>query len=169
MSLEIRRLTAADDEDMAALGRLVVDAYQRLPGHPPDPEYDAELADVARRVERGVVFGAFDDGRPIGCVTYVPDPTDPHAKRLRDDEASFRMLAVSAEAQGRGVGAALVSRCVEEAAAHGRGALFIYSGDWMEAAHRLYARLGFERVPDRDWRVGEPPITLLGFRRPRRG
>jgi ribosomal protein S18 acetylase RimI-like enzyme len=34
----------------------------------------------------------------------------------------------------------------------------------MHAAHRLYRRLGFEFVPERDWVIEEPPIHLLGVR-----
>jgi hypothetical protein len=33
----------------------------------------------------------------------------------------------------------------------------------MAAAHRLYARLGFVRVPERDWEP-VPGVQLLGFR-----
>jgi hypothetical protein len=40
----------------------------------------------------------------------------------------------------------------------------LHSADWMTAAHRIYQRIGFERVPSLDW---EPPGTgfwLRGFR-----
>ena len=33
----------------------------------------------------------------------------------------------------------------------------------MTAAHRLYLRNGFVRVPQRDW-VPEPDLTLIAFR-----
>ena len=142
----------------------MLSSYQVLPGHPHDPDYDAELADVASRVRDTIVFGAFDAERPLGCVTYVPDRTSPHAERLGEDEASFRMLAVAESAQRRGIGEALVKRCVDEAHACGKRAMFIYSGDWMVTAHRLYNRLGFLRVAERDWVFPELSITLLAFR-----
>lgn len=159
----IRRVVTTDDLD--ALGRIVVDAYQALAGRPEDPDYDVELADVAGRVANGVVLGAFDvDGTPLGCVTYVDDASSPYAEHLDDGEASFRMLAVDVDAQGRGIGEALVIACVERAEADGKAAVFFYSGDWMATAHRLYGRLGFTRVPERDWTDGLG-LTLLGFRR----
>jgi hypothetical protein len=33
----------------------------------------------------------------------------------------------------------------------------------MRSAHHLYERLGFERVPERDW-VPVPDVPLLAFR-----
>jgi ribosomal protein S18 acetylase RimI-like enzyme len=161
--LVLRRLT--DDDDLEAFGRIVVSSYHALAGHPPDADYDDELADVAARVREGIVLGAFDNGVPLGCVTYVNDLSSPHAERLGDDEASFRMLAVAGGAQGRGVGSALVTACLDEARANGRSTVFIHSGAWMTTAHRLYGRLGFVRVPERDWDLSELGFTLLGFRR----
>jgi ribosomal protein S18 acetylase RimI-like enzyme len=164
VSLQVRRLTDADD--LGAMGRIVVASYQALPGHPDVPEYDAELADVAGRVRAGVVFGAFDGDVPVGCVTYVNDLSSPHAEGLGDGEASFRMLAVSTRYQGRGIGGALVTSCLDEARTNGRDAVFIHSGAWMTTAHRLYERLGFVRIVDRDWVLSDVSVTLLGFRHP---
>jgi GNAT superfamily N-acetyltransferase len=164
VALEIRTLTA--DDDLAAIGRIVLDAYHELPGRPADASYDAELADVAERVARATVFGAFDRGVGVGCVTYVADETATYAENLAPGEASFRMLAVAPHAQGRGVGDALVRRCIDEATSAGREALFIYSGAWMPAAHRLYERLGFSRRAGRDWVFEDLGIHLFGFWRP---
>ncbi len=161
-ALDIRRLT--DSDDLATFGRMVLDSYLAVAGMPREPEYERELEDVAARVRDGVVYGAFLDGRAVGCVTFVPDPTDPHAERLADGESSFRMLAVDTSAQGRGVGDALVRECLRLATAAGSDAVFIHSGTWMHAAHRLYLRLGFEFVPERDWTLDD--IHLLGLRRP---
>jgi GNAT superfamily N-acetyltransferase len=161
VALTIRPLTA--DDDLAEFGRIVQASYLRLAGHPADPGYDNELLDVAGRVERAVVLGAFDGDVPLGCVTYVPDASNAFAEHLANDESSFRMLGVAAAAQGRGVGAALVTACLDTARQDGRGGVFIHSGDWMHAAHRLYGRLGFRHVPARDWDVAEIGILLLGF------
>ncbi|HEX4982577.1 MAG TPA: GNAT family N-acetyltransferase [Ilumatobacteraceae bacterium] len=162
MELVIRELTL--DDDLDGFGGLVVASYESLPESPAAPEYYAELADVRSRVERSVVFAAFDDeGGALGCVTYVADETSTYAENMVAGEASFRMLAVAPPARGRGVGEALVRRCIDEAVSAGRNALFIYSGTWMSAAHRLYARLGFRRQAERDWVLEELPIHLLGF------
>ncbi len=159
----IRRLTSADDLD--AFGRMVLASYLALPGMPREADYEAELLDVATRVREGIVYGAFDGETPVGCVTFVADASSPHAEGLLPGESSFRMLAVAVDAQGRGVGEALVRRCLADAVEAGSSAVFIHSGTWMQAAHHLYRRLGFEFVPERDWVIDEPPIHLLGVRR----
>jgi len=161
VGLVIRELKL--DDDLDGIGRLVVASYQSLPDSPAEPEYFAELADVRTRVERSVVFGAFDGDVALGCVTYVADETSTYAEKMLAGEASFRMLAVAPPARGRGVGEALVRRCIDEAGNAGRTALFIYSGSWMSAAHRLYGRLGFRRRAERDWVIDDPPIHLFGF------
>jgi ribosomal protein S18 acetylase RimI-like enzyme len=161
VAVTVRRLTF--DDDLGLFGKIVLSSYLALPGHPADASYDNELADVGARVRDGVVFGAFEDAVPRGCVTYVADASSPYAEDLQDGEASFRMLGVSTEAQGNGIGEKLVVHCLDEARAAGRSAVFIHSGDWMTTAHRLYRRLGFVHVPDRDWPVPEYGIVLLGY------
>jgi ribosomal protein S18 acetylase RimI-like enzyme len=162
-TLVVRPVTHADD--LATIGRIVLESYTALPGHPPEPAYERELADVAARIEAGIVLGAFSGDRPLGCVTFVRDADSSLAEDLQPGESGFRMLAVGADARGRGIGEALVRRCLDEAGLAGSRAVFIHSGTWMTAAHRLYVRLGFERVPDRDWAIADPPISLLAFRR----
>jgi GNAT superfamily N-acetyltransferase len=163
VTAEIRLLTPADD--LEAFGRIVLASYTALPDHPSEPEYERELVDVRARVTESVVYGAFVHDVPAGCVTFVADRHSAHAENLLDGESSFRMLAVSQSTQGRGVGEALVQRCLSAARDIGSVAVFIYSGSWMHAAHRLYGRLGFARTPGRDWIVDDPPITLYGFRK----
>ena len=159
--LEVRRLTAADDLD--AFGGIVLASYVALPGMPREIDYEDELVDVAARVREDTVFGAFVGGTPAGCVTFVADASSAHAEGLRPGESSFRMLAVDIAMQRRGIGEALTRRCLDEAVGLRSSAVFIHSGSWMHAAHRLYRRLGFEFVPERDWVLDEPPIHLLGM------
>ena len=145
------------------LGEIVVRAYDAVGALEGDDEYVPELRDVARRVREAVVFAALDeaDGMPLGCVTYVPGPDNAWAEHLRAGEASIRMLAVDPAAQGRGVGTALVEACLVRARADGRRAVFLHSLPVMTGAQRIYDRLGFRRVPERDWVF--PDFLLMGF------
>jgi ribosomal protein S18 acetylase RimI-like enzyme len=117
----------------------VLASYLALPDMPREPDYEAELA-------------------------FVADASSPHAEGLLPGESSFRMLGVDTAAQGRGVGEALTRRCLAEAVEVGSDAVFIHSGTWMHTAHRLYRRLGFEFVPERDWHF-DSGIHLLGMHR----
>lgn len=159
--MEVREVR---DDELKTAGELVVAAYRAIGeglaivGHP----YEDELRDVGRRARGAVVLVAAEDGRVLGCVTYVPDERSPFAEDLQEGEAGIRMLAVDPGGQRRGVGRMLVEACVERAKADGKQRLFLHSGEWMRAAHRLYGSLGFRRVPERDWEP-EPGIPLRAF------
>lgn len=151
----IRRLSADDPASLLhAAGSVVQAAYFALEGYPRDPHYDEMLGDVATRAREADVVVALDDhGEVVGCLTFVADHTNPHAEHGDPDAASFRYFGVASEAAGRGVGAAMVQWCVDEARHLGRARLRIHTLTMMHAAQRLYARMGFVRDPqhDEDW------------------
>ena len=107
----------------------------------------------------------FELGRDevVGCVTFVPDASSPWAELLEAGEAGMRMLAVRPDAQGRGIGRALVDACVTRARALGRAALILHTTPWMTAAHHLYEGAGFVRFPSRDWNP-LPEVPLRAYR-----
>jgi GNAT superfamily N-acetyltransferase len=157
----VRRAQRTDD--LAALGRIVIDAYTSLPGWISDPGYEEYIADVGARFDEATVVGAFDDsGRPVGCVTYVADVASSMAEFDDHEAAGFRMLGVSPGAQGTGAGRALVAWCVDQAQHDGKRRIVIHSTDVMQRAHRLYESFGFLRRPEFDWEAA-PGIWLRGF------
>lgn len=147
------------------LGAITVEAYTTLPGHVPEPDYEAELADVAGRANDATVLVALaEDGCVLGGVTLVTDSDSPLSEHDVAGAASIRMLAVDQSARGRGVGEGLVRACLDRAADAGATAIVLHSTPWMHGAHRLYDRLGFRRDPALDW-TPVPGIDLLGFRK----
>ena len=140
-------------EDYRTVGDVTVAAYSTIEGFSPGPRYEAELRDVAARVESAeVLVAAADDGRILGAVTFVPGP-GPLAEFEGDDESGMRMLAVDPAAQGRGVGRLLAQACVERARKAGRARLVLHTTGAMAGAHRLYRSLGFTRTPGLDIRT----------------
>jgi GNAT superfamily N-acetyltransferase len=158
-TVEVRPIQPSEYE---AAGALVLAAYEALPGQDIGP-YAQELVDVAARAATAEVLVAFDEGELAGCVTFVPDFSNPWAEGLCEGEAAIRMLGVDPDSQGRGAGRALVEACIDEARRLGRRALVLHSTTWMVTAHRLYLRLGFVRDPGRDW-WPQPEVRLLAFR-----
>ncbi|MEV0719049.1 N-acetyltransferase [Asanoa sp. NPDC050611] len=163
MTLRIRPATAAD---FPAVARLTVDAYRADGQLAGDHGYDKKLADVETRAEAGELLVAADEhtGQVLGSVTFVL-PGTAYAELSIDGEAEFRMLAVDPAAQGRGAGEALVRACVERATALGCQAIVICVRSFSAPAKRLYARLGFTRVPERDWSPF-PGVDLEALRLP---
>lgn len=148
MSLEVREATP--DDDLVAAGRVVQAAYFALPGYRRDDEYDAHLGDVAARAGDAVVLLALLDGEVVGCATYVAEHTSPHAEHDDPGAASFRAFGVSPQAQGAGVGAAMLAWIEARALADGKRRVRIHTLESMPAAQRLYARHGYVRAPEHD-------------------
>ncbi|WP_182523869.1 GNAT family N-acetyltransferase [Nocardioides dongkuii] len=159
--LVLRRATQAD---YLSAGAVTVAAYQPFIGDPAHDDYVARLEDAASRdhdAELWVATSAADE--LLGCVTICP-PGSRWREIATDDEGEFRMLAVAPTAQGRGVGRALVELVLDRFRTDGASAVALSSLREMSDAHRLYERLGFTRMPDRDWRP-LPEVDLIAFRK----
>jgi ribosomal protein S18 acetylase RimI-like enzyme len=152
---------SARPEDYDRIAELTVGVYQQG-GLAPD-DYVPELADVAGRAPRADLLMARDAGRIVGSVALVL-AGDFGEVTTSDEEAAFRMLVVDPEMQGRGIGELLVTSCLDRARAAGKRRMVISTDPRMTAAHRLYERLGFSRLPERDWSP-LPGIHLLVYAR----
>lgn len=141
---------AAPDE-YVAVRDLVRQSYVERGFISADNPYVASLSDVEGRADEADLLVARDgSGAVVGTVTFVRSGT-PWAEVSREGEAEFRMLAVSADAEGRGVGSALVDECVRRARLEAADAVVISTTPGMRRAHELYERRGFVRTPERDW------------------
>jgi ribosomal protein S18 acetylase RimI-like enzyme len=150
----------AGPADFPAIADLTVTVY--LTEQLASEQYAGQLADVAGRAARSdLLVARDDDGRVVGSVALVLDGDFGEITRS-DDEAAFRMLAVSPAVRGRGVGELLVRTCLDRARAAGKRRMVLSTDPRMTAAHRLYERLGFTRLPERDWSP-VPGVDLLVY------
>jgi ribosomal protein S18 acetylase RimI-like enzyme len=153
---------SARPEDFPRIADLTVGVY--VHGGLASDAYTPELADVAGRADRSELLVVRDsEGRVVGSVALVLSG-DFGQVTSSDDEAAFRMLVVDPEARGQGVGELLVRSCLDRAQAAGKRRMVLGTDPRMTAAHRLYERLGFSRLPDRDWSP-MPGIDLLVYAR----
>lgn len=152
----------AGPEDFGRIAELTVRVY--VDGGLASEGYTPELADVTGRAHRSeLLVVRDDDGRVVGSVALVL-AGDFGEVTTSDEEAGFRMLVVDPVAQGQGIGQLLVTTCLDRARAAGRRRMVIATGTRMTAAQRLYERLGFTRLPERDWSP-VPDTDLLVYSR----
>src|SRR5258708_1948781 len=79
-----------------------------------------------------------DDGRIVGAAAVLVYATPAFVKARIED------VVVDEHARGKGVGEALVRRCLEVARDRGAEIVELQSARCRERANRLYPRLGFE-------------------------
>jgi GNAT superfamily N-acetyltransferase len=157
-------LRPAQPDEYAEVGELTLAAYVADGYLDNDADYAADLRGAERRAVEAELMVAVDRDSDdlLGTVTYAVSGS-PYAEISQPGEAEFRMLAVTPAARGRGIGLALVHWCIEQARAQGHRALVLSSLDRMHTAHRLYERIGFTRMPERDW-APAPNISLIAYR-----
>jgi len=156
--LQLRRARPAD---LAAVGELTAAAYGMFLDGPED-SYLERLRDAAGRDRDAELWVAERDGRILGSVTIATEGSS-WREIGRPGEGEFRMLAVSPDAQRQGVGEALTRLVIDRFTELGARAVVLSSLDAMSAAHRVYTRLGFVRLPERDWSP-LPEVALVAFR-----
>jgi ribosomal protein S18 acetylase RimI-like enzyme len=153
---EIEVCAAVCDEEITAAGALTAEAYHADGLIDDADEYRDELLDAGRRSREATLLVAL---QPIsggscvvvGTVTLAPFGSS-YAEVAEPGEVEIRMLGVAPEARRQGVAEALVRACLREAVSLGARAVVLSTLDAMVVAQRLYERLGFHRVQERDWR-----------------
>jgi ribosomal protein S18 acetylase RimI-like enzyme len=151
---EIRRAGLMDADDVGVLTERVYRA-----GGYGSEEYAPVLRDGRARVDDAIVFVATVRRAIVGTVTLAL-PATRFVNVCRPDEAEVRMLAVAQDARGRGIADALMGTCERHAQQVGLTAVVLSTEPEMHAAHRLYRRRGYRRVPERDWSAGRSPLLV---------
>ncbi|WP_341997184.1 GNAT family N-acetyltransferase [Microbacterium sp. LWH7-1.2] len=141
-------------EEYQRAGEVTAQAYLSSYGKLSD-EYVASLRDVASRVRGGDVWVAVEPSGEVLGTVWIARPNRPLAEVARPGETDFRQLAVAPAARGRGIGEALTRHVIDLARERGSHRIVMNSGPEMTGAHALYAKLGFERLPEREgaWEV----------------
>jgi N-acetylglutamate synthase-like GNAT family acetyltransferase len=151
--------------DYDAVARITRDAYLAA-GYfaSADHPYMLQIQDVAARAAQATVWVAERAGHIVGSVTLAV-AGEPYADIALADELEFRMLVVDPNVQRSGAGKAMVEAIIGHAKSlDGVKAVALTTGrDW-ESAHGLYRKIGFQRVPERDWFVPDTDIKLLVYR-----
>jgi ribosomal protein S18 acetylase RimI-like enzyme len=156
------QIEPARPADYPRIAELTVGVY--VGGGLASADYAVQLSDVEGRAAVSQLLVARDAaGRVVGSVALVLDGAFGNVIEF-DDEAAFRMLVVDPAAQGQGIGELLVTTCLDRARAAGKRRMVLSTDPLMTAAHRLYGRLGFTRLPERDWSPA-PGVELLVYGR----
>gem|GEM_PF-4187709 len=161
----IRELAA---EDFERLGVITYQAYQTIDGLPPqtDHPFNVELCDVAGRAATpgNLILGVYNSETDelLGGVTLTFEFYSKQPPYPLIDEAGIRMLAISPQAVGSGMGRALMHECITRAKQAGKQRIILHSISAMKAARSLYQSIGFYRVSELDVKRGN--IEILCYK-----
>lgn len=160
-------------EDLDAVSALLVAAYaQFMPLHAEAltaeersgwDGYRQNIADVWSRAPISSTIVAERDVELIGSVNYyAPGQADSVDDAWPNGWASIRLLAVSPRARGLGIGRALMDEALRRARADGATTMGLHTTRLMDVARGMYLRLGFRRVPERDFHP-TPDFTVEAY------
>jgi GNAT superfamily N-acetyltransferase len=157
MSFDVR-VARPDEHD--AVAALTEHGFATGPfGPTKDPARLALLRDAAGRAAAGDLLVATDGERLLGTASLLRPGTG-YTRQAHDDEAEVRLLTTAPEARGIGVGAALMSASIDRARGWGVSALVHDKGARNAASQRLYHRLGFARLVERETIDG---LVVFGY------
>lgn len=131
----VTRIEAATSADAPAVSALVAEAYAKyVPriGREPGPMRD----DYGARIADGAVWVARDGAALAGILVLLDRP----------DYLLLDNVAVSAAAQGRGVGRALMAFAEAEACRRGYAEVRLYTHQMMTENIAMYPRLGYQET-----------------------
>jgi ribosomal protein S18 acetylase RimI-like enzyme len=141
--------------ERAAAAEVTLRAYAEL-AETMEPE---AWAGLDRAVRAALASGAPAErnvaehrGALVGSVMLFPPAVDAYGGVVdRVPWPELRLLAVSPDARGLGVGRMLVEECIRRARAAGAAELGLHTSRSMRVAMEMYRRMGFVRAPEYDF------------------
>ena len=133
-------MSPAADADLPEVRRLLR-AYEDSLGFPLDfQDFARELAELpgSYAPPRAALLVARIHGAAAGCVALRP---------LGDGICELKRLYVHPDHRGGGLGGLLAAAIIDEARRRGYRKVRLDTAPGMQAAHALYARLGFRDIP----------------------
>jgi GNAT superfamily N-acetyltransferase len=113
-------------------------------------DFEAMVAEIAGKYVKNLrpaaekCWMAEIDGERVGAVFVV---------RRTAATAQMRLLIVTPQARGHGVGARLTDECISFARSKGYGKLMLWTQSHLDAAHAIYQARGFKCVKRESFRA----------------
>ena len=137
----IRLIEARDDNAVAAIIREVMPSFGACGAGFALSDTEVDAMSAAYAAPRSAYFVVEEEGRVLGGAGIAPlDGGAP-------DTCELRKMYFLPAARGRGLGERVLRRCLEQARAFGFRRCYLETLTSMDAAMKLYERIGFRRLP----------------------
>ncbi|MBL4631854.1 MAG: GNAT family N-acetyltransferase [Paraglaciecola sp.] len=146
----------ATSEEYLAIGEITYLAYQSIAGIPSERyhPFNLDLINTGERanISGNIIFAAKNKHTDeiLASVTLTLETYNTEPLITLENEAGIRMLSVSPQASGSGIGRLLVEKCISKAKSLGKEKILLHTIEPMVAARSLYESFGFKRYPAMD-------------------
>ncbi len=161
----------ASPREYDEIGKLMIRVYSQLDGFPKEeeqPGYYRMLAHIGEQTQKPgteLLVAVTPDDKIAGAVVYFREMQYYGSGGTATGEknaSGFRLLAVSPEYRGKGIGKLLTVACISKTRNNNISQLIIHTTKAMQTAWAMYEKLGFKRSEDLDFLQGDLPV--FGFR-----
>lgn len=171
MEINIRFASQEDAERLAKLGRETF--YDAFVNHPLMPKADLELylkdafsvSQITDELDepQSAFLLAEIDGQAVGYAKLVADERRPEL--LAENPVKLKRLYARQEFIGRGIGAVLLVRCLDEAGRSGHDAIWLTVWKHNLKAQDFYHRWDFKPCGTIDFQFGNTTLTDIVMQR----
>ncbi|MGG1252931.1 GNAT family N-acetyltransferase [Brevibacillus agri] len=158
----------ANSQDRERIKQHLLDAHQQYEQHLSVDRWTRYKEEIAESAEgrQTIAFLVADwGGEIVGSVQLFASSQAAYDRpELEIHSPIIRFLAVSPQARGNGIAARLIGEAVRRSRELGAATLHLHTTDMMEAAVKLYERLGFARAADKDFFNGETHVKSYWLR-----
>jgi len=158
--LTIRNAEPHEYDDVA---RVILAAYQEFEDSiPPDAwaQYSANMQDVRSRLVESELLIAVEGDEIAGSATFYHTYMTRVNSEWPQAWTGVRLIGVTPESRGRGVGKALVEECIRRSREQDAEAIALHTTPLMTLAQGMYERMGFERIPQYDFRPRDEFVVM---------
>ncbi len=140
--ITLRRVRPDDDPALAAIIRTVMPEFGAVGDGFAIQDPEVDFLSRAYAGPRALYVVLVQDGRVVGGGGVGP------LAGADESVCELRKMYFLREARGHGMGETLVRWCIEEARNMGYRTMYLETLTGMDAAQKLYLRLGFERLSE---------------------
>lgn len=135
--------------DFELIAKISVEAYQEYAAKLSQENWlkmKNSLSNVNQTANNGNFIVAEIKSQVVGAIAYYPPGSS--TKFFATDWASLRLLAVSPQHRGKGIGKQLTKESISRAKKDAADGIGLYTSEIMITAQTMYTRLGFKRAQE---------------------
>ncbi len=132
--------------DATQVNALALRAFDQFKGNYQDwPAFQTKIGNMSALADVGEIIVAEVEERIVGAVAYV-GPDAPKAEFFQPEWPIMRMLVVTPDFRGHGIGRTLAEECLCRAKRDQASVFALHTSELMQIALPMYQRMGFKWV-----------------------